>query len=108
MTIYTQWFDIIFKKINEKLFSPCLTHLNVYIIGKTGLGKSTLINSILNLEEREKAKENLGDPCTKKTKQYTSNKIPWLRLNDSRGIESKNFIVSDDLNVAKEIIDKSL
>ena len=106
--IYTEWFEIIFKKINEKLFSSYLNHLNVYIIGKTGVGKSTLINSILKLKENEKAKESLVEPCTKETKQYTSDEIPWLRLYDSRGIESKNFTVSEALKIAKKIIDDSL
>ncbi len=55
----------------------------MYIIGKTGVGKSTLINSILKLKENEKAKESLVEPCTKETKQYTSDEIPWLRLYDS-------------------------
>ena len=106
--IYSQWFEIILNKINEKLFSSCLNHLNVYVIGKTGVGKSTLINSILKLKENEKAKESLVEPCTKETRQYASDEIPWLRLFDSRGIESKDFTVSEALNIAKKKIDESL
>ena len=106
--IYSQWFEIILKEIKDKLFSAWLNHLTEYIIGKTGVGKSTLINSILKLKENEKAEENLVEPCTKETKQYLSDEIPWLRLFDTRGIESKNFTVSEALNVAKKKIDESL
>ena len=64
-------------------------YLNVQIIGKTGVGKSTLVNAILG---ENVAEEKKGEPCTMETKCYESKKYNFIRLYDTRGIEiSKNF-----------------
>ena len=75
--------------------------LNIQIIGKTGVGKSTLINSLLQLKnENEKAKEGLGECTTKETKAYENkNNYPGIIIYDTRGIEvDENFGIEEIKN----------
>ena len=58
-------------------------HLNILLLGMTGAGKTTLINSILNLN----LETGFGKPITKKIESFSSKEIPFIRLVDSRGIE---------------------
>lgn len=60
-------------------------HLNIILVGPAGVGKSTLINAILELEE--KTKSGFGKPETMEIGFYESKKLTFLRLADSRGIE---------------------
>ena len=60
-------------------------HLNIILVGPSGVGKSTLINAILELEE--KTKSGFGKPETMEIGFYESKKLTFLRLADSRGIE---------------------
>ena len=57
------------------------------ILGISGVGKSTLINNILKLEGENKAKKGIGDPKTMNIKSYQNEKVSFLRLVDTRGIE---------------------
>ena len=85
------------KIVNELKNINNITILNVQIIGKTGVGKSTLINSLLF---KKVAKEGLGECCTLETKPYINKeKYPFLRLYDTRGIElSKDYNIQKVLN----------
>ena len=60
-------------------------HLNIILVGPSGVGKSTLINTILKLEK--KIKTDIGKPQTQEIEFHESKTIPFLRLVDSKGIE---------------------
>ena len=62
-------------------------HLNILVIGRTGVGKSTLVNSAI---KKEKAETGPGNIVTIKNELYSSDSIPFLRLIDTRGIELKS------------------
>ncbi len=70
-----------YQKINATLGA-----LNVLVIGKSGVGKSTLLNAVF----RENfARTGSGRPITQNTTQYSSDGCP-LTIYDSRGIELPN------------------
>ena len=58
------------KKIN------LVKHLNIILAGNTGVGKTSLINTILKYSKDECLKTAIGRPCTmEEPKYYESNKI---------------------------------
>jgi len=90
--------EAIKKEINE------MGHVNIIVSGKTGVGKSTLINSVF----REKlADTGIGAPVTEKIRLYTKDDFP-LRVYDTVGLElgtDNQRQVSDGIN---SIIKKAL
>ena len=82
-----------------------IKHLNLQIIGKTGVGKSTLVNAIFGEKVAEVKK---GEPCTMETKCYESKKYNFIRIYDTRGIEiSKKFDIEKVFNeTLKDIKEK--
>ena len=68
-----------------------MEHLNILLVGPTGVGKSFLINTILQLDENKKAKTKASKPTTKMFQKYESQKTPNIRLIDSRGLEKGNY-----------------
>jgi len=75
-----------------------LTTLNIIVAGKTGVGKSTLINSVF----REKlAETGMGKPVTDHMRKITKKGIP-LSIYDTRGFELGKEVQTE---VKKEVID---
>ena len=88
-------------------------HLNILLCGKSGVGKSTLINSILELKGDQMAKTGTGNAVTMETRNYSSNTVPFLRCADSRGIEisrdeKKLFGISEVMEEMNKYILKQL
>ena len=68
--------------------------VNVLIAGRTGVGKSTLINEVF---QGRLAETGQGKPITKETRRLTKKGIP-LAIYDTRGLELKEYQqIIDDL-----------
>ena len=85
-------------------------HINILLLGVTGVGKSTLINAIL---KEEICPTGQGKPVTKGEPRYyfsTKNEgsQKYIRLADSRGIEKDDYGVKAVVNSAKNFIKKCL
>ena len=74
-------------KLNRDETKFEIKYLTVMLVGKSGVGKSTLINNLLKLPPSYKAKVGTGKFQTVLTYPYQSEAIPILRLVDTRGIE---------------------
>lgn len=96
------------SKINDNKDKFKINYLTVIVIGKTGVGKSTLINCILNLKGNEKAPENSIDRGTLNIKDYQNPEIPYLRLVDTRGLELGTYNDKDLAVDCQNFIDSQL
>ena len=101
--------DTFLKDVISKINSTN-SKLNILVIGPTGVGKSTLINEFLHLDEEHKAKVSDTDSCTMTNELYESEKNPQFGLIDTRGIE-KNLelfgIQKMIENIKKEISERN-
>ena len=75
-----------FKAIKDKVES--LTTLNIIVAGKTGVGKSTLINSVFR---EELAETGMGRPVTTHMRRITKKDFP-LVVYDTKGFELGNDV----------------
>ena len=69
-----------------------INHINYLVIGNSGIGKTTLINSILKLSGKEKGQteSNNAKGITKKITPYNNkNYLSWLTLYDTEGFEKE-------------------
>ena len=102
------------KNVSEKLeniikekskIENKVNHLNIVLVGKTGVGKTTLINKVLEYDKEESLETSFGKPCTMGEPQYhTSKKVSLLRLADSRGIEIDRYGIEQVFNSINNFI----
>lgn len=76
--------EVVVKILEElKKAQNNLTHLNVMVLGKTGSGKSTLINNIFR---EPLAVTGIGKPITQSIRKYEKEGVP-LSIYDTPGLE---------------------
>lgn len=82
-----------------------MANLNVMILGKTGVGKSTLINSVFS---ENLAETGIGKPITSMIRSYSKEGFP-VTIYDTPGLElgGENSI-NELLEEVKETIDKGI
>ena len=97
------------SNINTSEFSEKLNHFNILILGRAGIGKTTLINSILEFEGTpnelltgEGTSKTMGEP-----KGYTSEKVKGLRLWDSQGIDKEKYNIPKVVEDVKKLINEA-
>ena len=110
--------NIIGKKITDineekkQIFKEMeYTSDNLFITGKAGTGKSTLINSALLLPEKKRAKEGVGVSVTQETTLYSSDKLKMIRMYDTQGLDyeiSQDYILSEVKRLLRKGLKKAL
>lgn len=85
------------NEINKKVKN--LKHLNIIIAGKTGVGKSTLINYIFR---EQLAETGIGKPVTQHMQMITKKDVP-LTIYDTKGLELGRDTQKE---IKAEILDK--
>ena len=104
--VYYEKFNKQIDSINRNRHSPFeIEYLTIMLVGKSGVGKSTLINSLLKLQRGERARTGTGNFVTENITTYQSQALPYIKLVDTRGIElSSGFGANEILNMAKGYI----
>ena len=91
-----------FDEINEG--EKKLGHVNIIIAGKTGVGKSTLINAAFRANLAE---EGMGLPVTQYTSLIEKDNLP-LRIYDTVGLELTEKTKQDTIQNVHQIIQDRL
>ena len=96
--------DDMMQKIQDEITG--LQNLNVLLMGKTGVGKSTLINNIF----REKlAETGTGRPVTEGSRCYSVPELP-IKIYDTRGFElgskEQQMVKNDILRLIKNGVEE--
>lgn len=94
-TDFNQVVNDCMNAINDKIKN--LKQLNIIVAGKTGVGKSTLINSVFR---EELAETGIGKPITKHMQKLSKPEFP-LNIYDTKGLEMSSEVQNE---VKKEII----
>ena len=79
-------FDDLIKEAIEKA-STERGNINVLIAGRSGVGKSTLINAVF---QQNLAETGQGRPVTQSTREITKDGVP-ITIFDTRGLEMSQF-----------------
>ena len=83
-----------------------LKKMNFMVIGPSGVGKSTLINALL---QEDLAEEGCGGVCTTKIERYENKNLPFINFFDSIGAElGKEYTLEDVQNDTLKLITKQL
>ena len=97
------------KDLDTNEFSEKLKHFNILILGRAGIGKTTLINSILEFEGTpnelltgEGTSKTMGPPVG-----YVSDTVKGLRLWDSQGIDKENYNIPKVVEDVKNLINQA-
>ena len=109
-------YDVYKKRLKNEIDKICenenefnIKYLTVMLLGKSGVGKSTLINQFLRLAGKNKAQTGVGNFQNTVTKVHQSDKVPFFRLVDTRGIElNVDFGAKEVKNEAEKFINDQL
>lgn len=74
--------------------------VNLLVTGKTGSGKSTLVNAVFR---KEMARAGIGRPVTQEMKLYEDPDLP-LRIYDTKGLELGSNTQKDTMSGIRELI----
>ena len=91
--VFTEAFNKMDKELNN------MDKVNILIVGKTGAGKSTLINNVFRAEMAE---TGTGRPVTQHLKKISKEGIP-VNLYDTKGLELSETVQEE---IKKEILDE--
>eukprot|EP00833_Pecoramyces_ruminatium_P001827 jgi/Orpsp1_1/1175859/evm.model.c7180000055495.1 len=81
------------QELKKKRYNNDISKINILITGRTGAGKSTLINSIFG---ENLAITGIGAPITQECTEFSKEGTPYTII-DSKGLEMKDYgkIISD-------------
>ena len=98
------------ENINKMNFETHTSHFNILLIGPTGVGKSTLINSVLQINKNSQnaAKTGKGKPITLgEPHPYISENVKGIRLWDSQGIDKSNYGIKQLIESVTNLINNN-
>lgn len=107
-----QIIDFVVEKLNTEINKnkesiQNAKHLNIILVGPSGVGKSTLINAVL--ENENETITGFGQTQTKGIEYHESPNIDFLRLADSQGIEkNEKYGISETCKNIQNFIDDKL
>ena len=96
--------------IEQMKFESHTSYFNILVLGSTGVGKSTLINGVLKLDENSDncAKTGMGEPVTLgEPHPYVSEKVKGLKLWDSQGIDKSGYNINQLKNSVTTLINNN-